>query len=103
MSHHEERTRRKAVDEESDFLIDAQIERPDDAIHAACAQPILRRSEEIAYEIDIVRGLEHAEIAECGTTLARVQAIDLRTDAADGVVSPPPAHPLPFSVPRDSV
>jgi hypothetical protein len=81
--HHQHRRRIETLDQEAAFLVDRQVERPQHALHAARAQPVLSDIEQGAKDGGVVLGVEHAEMAGGVLVLLEIEPVDLRADPAD--------------------
>lgn len=83
MPHEDERWRGETVDQQSDLLVDMQVERPAYLPHALPPQPVLGSPEQGGKDGGIIHRLEHAEVAGPIRVLPQVQFIDLRGNPPD--------------------
>ena len=81
--HEEHRRRVEAIDKKSALLVDRRRERSVDPRRALGAQPVLGGLGQRAHDLDVVDGVERAELRIGGADRRDAGLIDLRHDAAD--------------------
>src|SRR3989304_2609307 len=69
--------------------VEAEADRPADAVHAPLAQPVFRRAQQGSRDRRVVYRLEEAEEARPLAVLLVVAAVDLGADAAQNLAVSP--------------
>ena len=103
MAHHDIGRRLEAVDQEADFLVYAQIERPYDCAHPLAPQPVFSGAEQRLEYRSVIGGLDQAEKSGLSIMPFKIQIIYLGRYASDRY-SIAPCHPgFPAGMPEPGI